>query len=495
MATDEDFCKNFLVVHAKEASLYDIACVLICSTNSLNNRNFYNEKCDGMEEIESTREKLSQRWLIFASLLAQKILIWANKPMAQFGLFIETWLNLLSCNGGLFGLLMNRIRGKVVKPESPEKFMSFIGELDKRLKLDASIETGDGRYNSSLAMMAAKLSYESKEFVEAAIQDQLKMDFIDFYEFWNDYQDKFTTYATMFQDSTSDPNLIVVAFRGTGPFNASDWMTDVDISWYELEDITQTKTIGRIHGGFMKALGLQKGKGWPSEPEPPQDQTVEHPFAYYKIREKLKELLERNPNAKFIVTGHSLGGALAILFAGVLGLHEETWLLKRLEGVYTFGQPRVGDESFGRYMMKIIKDHNVRYFRYVYGNDMVPRLPYDDRSLFFKHFGPSLYFNSFYNGKVMEEEPNKNYFSLVWVIPKYLNAFWEIIRSFILPYWKGKEYKENHIERFFRMVGLIIPGLAAHGPKDYIDVTRLGTDLVPTMLNMTNDGQAVQKKD
>ncbi|KAF5808998.1 putative triacylglycerol lipase [Helianthus annuus] len=284
----------------------------------------------------------------------------------------------------------------------------------------------------------------------------------------------------MFQD-TLDPNLIVVAFRGISPFNAKDWMTDFDISWYELKDENNSKTIDRIHGGFMKALGLEKIKGWPKELEPPPNATKEHPFAFYKIREMLKDILEKNSNAKFIVTGHSLGGALAILFAGVLGLHEETWLLKRLEGVYTFGQPRVGDERFGRYMMKMMEDQDVRYFRYVYGNDIVLRLPFDDKSLFFKHFGTTLYFNSFYDDKVMEEEPNKNYFSIVWTIPKYINAFWEVTRSFILPYWKGKEYKESHVERLFRIVGMIIPGLAAHGPKDYVDVTRLGTQLVPTI--------------
>ncbi|KAI7736704.1 hypothetical protein M8C21_027343 [Ambrosia artemisiifolia] len=88
---------------------------------------------------------------------------------------IEIWLNLLSSNGGFFGLLINHIRGKVVMPEeSPEKFVSFIGDLDDRLKLDATIRKGDGRYNSSMSMMAAKLSYENEAFVKAAIQDQMK---------------------------------------------------------------------------------------------------------------------------------------------------------------------------------------------------------------------------------------------------------------------------------------------------------------------------------
>ena len=235
----------------------------------------------------------------------------------------------------------------------------------------------------------------------------------------------------MFQDSKSDPNLIVVAFRGTLPFSANDWMTDFDISWYELKDMNNSQTIGRIHGGFMKALGLQKIEGWPKELEPPLDPTKAHSFAYYKIREKLREVLEKNPNAKFIVTGHSLGGALAILFAGVLGLHEETGLLKRLEGVYTFGQPRVGDECFGRYMMNMIKDHDVKYFRYVYENDMVPRLPYDDRSLFFKHFGPSLYFNSFYHGKVWN----------LFLVQMILNKVYDGRRFNTFREWLGLQVK------------------------------------------------------
>nr|XP_009592656.1 uncharacterized protein LOC104089456 [Nicotiana tomentosiformis] len=286
------------------------------------------------------------------------------------------------------------------------------------------------------------------------------------------YEEQYSTQATMFQDKIEEPNLVVVAFRGTSPFYADAWITDIDLSWYDLEGM------GKIHAGFMKALGLQKNQGWPKEINDQENQEQNNKvFAYYKIRQDLKKILSKNEKAKFIVTGHSLGGALAILFAAILALHEEDWLLDKLEGVYTFGQPRVGDEQFGNFMMDKFKKCDVKYFRYVYCNDMVPRLPYDDKTLFFKHFGSCLYYNSLYNGKVLEEEPNKNYFSLLWVLPKVLNAAFELIRSFILPWIKGSDYRQSWSEIIFRMVGLVIPGLSAHGPVDYVNLTRLGSIL------------------
>lgn len=132
--------------------------------------------------------------------------------------------------------------------------------------------------------------------------------------------------------------------------------------------------------------------------------------------------MKANGDSKFILTGHSLGGALAILFVAVLILHEEEWLLDKLEGFYTYGQPRVGDQKFGEFMKDKLRKYDVRYMRYVYGNDLVPRIPYDDKSLFFKHFGPCLYFNSLYHGQVYMKVVNMISFLqprvfILWYIP------------------------------------------------------------------------------
>ncbi|KAK9163350.1 hypothetical protein Syun_004252 [Stephania yunnanensis] len=268
-------------------------------------------------------------------------------------------------------------------------------------------------------------------------------------------------------------DVVIVVFRGTSPFDASDWNTDFDLSWYELPSINC-----KVHGGFMKALGLQKKRRWPKNIQHNNHSDNNKPsrlVAYYTIREKLKTILGTSSSTKYILTGHSLGGALAILFPMVLLLHEETLLMERLEGVYTFGQPRVGDEKLCEFMEEKLSLYGVKYFRFVYGYDIVTRLPYDDKAYLFKHFGTCVYHNSFYQGQIVKEEPDKNYSWLTWQIPKIINAVWELIRSFIIRFWKGSDYAEGWLLMFCRLFGLMIPGMADHALQDYVNAIRLSS--------------------
>lgn len=246
-------------------------------------------------------------------------------------------------------------------------------------------------------------------------------------------------------DKAKEANLILISFRGTEPFDADDWNTDFDYSWYEIPEV------GKIHIGFLEALGLgnrndaNSFKGHlqvetsissiasdvPLDGTSPfgltrstisnLDQNIEQDrllppleseqfdavtpevvqlTAYHAVKLKLRKLLMDHKNAKFVVTGHSLGGALAVLFPTVLVLHKEMEIMGRLLGVYTFGQPRVGNKQLGEFMEPHLVNPIPRYFRVVYCNDLVPRLPYDDKAFFFKHFGVCLYYDSLFTERV-----------------------------------------------------------------------------------------------
>ncbi|CAF2106585.1 triacylglycerol lipase OBL1 [Brassica napus] len=457
--TDMKFCSSYFLVDPTKASILDL--LLLLFFPNLTNTGFIDSPPD---TLKSVRRTFATRWIIVLAVLVQKILMLLRKPFASIGRFLTYWPNLLTANGGFFKLILHVLTGKLVKPEeSSATYVSFVGCTDRRVELDKNISVGTIEYKSMLSIMASKVSYENKSFITSVVKNTWKMDFVSYYDFYNAFQNRNLTQAFVFKASSTNPNLIVVSFRGTEPFDVDDWCTDLDISWYEL------KNVGKVHAGFSKALGLQKN-GWPKEIIP-----LGHQYAYYTIRQKLRDMFAKNKNLKFILTGHSLGGALAALFPAVLAIHGEDELLDKLEGVYTFGQPRIGDEVFGEFMKEVVRKHGIEYERFVYNNDIVPRIPFDDKVLFsFKHYGTCNYFNSLYKGKVREDAPNENYFNLLWLIPKLLNGAWEFIRSFIIRFWKGSDYKENWIMRSIRVFGIIFPGASNHLPYDYVNSTRLG---------------------
>ena len=138
---------------------------------------------------------------------------------------------------------------------------------------------------------------------------------------------------------------VIVAFRGTADLR--NWLTDLDC---ELVTVLNF----RVHRGFYQAL-----------------QAVES---------ALDSRLGAARPARLWVTGHSLGGALAKLWAAARG-HE-------VSGVYTFGQPRVGDASFASFYDALLK---ARSFRVVHADDIVPRVPW--MLARYRHAGHEAFFN------------------------------------------------------------------------------------------------------
>ncbi|MBK8010156.1 MAG: lipase family protein [Deltaproteobacteria bacterium] len=151
-------------------------------------------------------------------------------------------------------------------------------------------------------------------------------------------------------------NTIVVAFRGTSTWrdvlsNAAFWLTD-----------GSAYGGGDVHGGFAEQL---------RSIAPTLEASIDH------FRRKAKR--QHLPAPTVMVTGHSLGGALAVLFAGRLMLAQgasQDWCEGlRLHNLYTFGQPAVGDVTFCQAMERELAGRGAVLFRFVNGQDIVPRIP------------------------------------------------------------------------------------------------------------------------
>ncbi|GMH16059.1 hypothetical protein Nepgr_017900 [Nepenthes gracilis] len=461
--------------------------------------------------LESSDDKVTinggmtadHRWVIVVSVIIRKMISLFATPMELTGYLVDFVLNLLSLNGNLVGLFFNFLQGKLVIPQrESETFISTIGHLDGRIDLHKSEhfshENGESSFTKAeaamriqmgnktlqiLCILASKLAYENASVVENVVVNHWKMHFVGFYNCWNAYQKERSTQVFILCDKSEDADVIIISFRGTEPFDANDWSTDFDYSWFEIPEL------GKFHLGFLEALGLGTRANAASFQYHLQQKDIKFASsegtgsnaeltAYYAVRIKLNDLLAQNKNAKFIVTGHSLGGALAILFPTVLLLHEENEMMKRLLGIYTFGQPRIGDMKLGEFMEKQLNHPEPKYFRLVYCNDLVPRLPYDDKIFLFKHFGMCLYYDSLYLEQEMQEQPNKNYFGLKYLIPQHLNAVWELIRALTMGCTNGKDYVEGWFSILLRAVGLVMPGLSAHSPRDYVNSIRLGRERV-----------------
>lgn len=129
---------------------------------------------------------------------------------------------------------------------------------------------------------------------------------------------------------------IILAFRGTQ--STRDWLSDADILQTEYP---YNRWGGRTHAGFT---------------------TI-----YNSCREEILDRLQMLPStANLFITGHSLGGALAVLSA--LDVASNTHYNPVM---YSFAGPRVGDPRFALTYHRLVPST----MRVVNVYDIVPRVP------------------------------------------------------------------------------------------------------------------------
>lgn len=138
--------------------------------------------------------------------------------------------------------------------------------------------------------------------------------------------------------------IVVVAFRGTRPDQMMDWMVDFEILQSPFTKYFSAPNVGGVHDGFARLMA----RGW---------------------KQILAEVLRFQDSAQTLwITGHSLGGALAVLCTAAFTFSARM----PVNGLYTFGQPRVGDVGFCTQCDSHFGDS---MFRFVNNQDIVTRVP------------------------------------------------------------------------------------------------------------------------
>jgi triacylglycerol lipase len=173
----------------------------------------------------------------------------------------------------------------------------------------------------------------------------------------------------------SNNDFAIVAFRGSELTPRADDPRDyseIIKDWVRNFDI-HTDDFGgaRIHRGFAEG--------------------VEQLWRQTQFDELIAELSPR----KIWFTGHSLGAALATVAAARVIAEGG-----RLDGLYTFGSPRVGDEAFGR----MLAEKGPTCYRFVNRQDVVTMVPLFSKppdAVDFKHAGTLRYIDG--EGRISED--------------------------------------------------------------------------------------------
>ncbi|MDL5050292.1 lipase family protein [Oscillatoria amoena NRMC-F 0135] len=204
-----------------------------------------------------------------------------------------------------------------------------------------------GKYRTDNALICAllsALSYKREAIIRTTLRDN---GFRHVHYFTHEKVD------TQCLIASKDKTLFAV-FRGTQVFEMKDWNTNRKV-------LMVGGPLGKIHRGFLLALTS----------------------VWAEVSDCIDTLLKKHPDKSLWLTGHSLGGALATI-ACAYRIDENL----PIGGVYTFGQPRVGDGSFSRNLNRTIQD---RFFRVANHRDIVTRLP--PRVFGYDHAGQICYFD------------------------------------------------------------------------------------------------------
>ena len=201
----------------------------------------------------------------------------------------------------------------------------------------------------------------------------------------------------------SNDRMVLVTFGGTDFMNVRDLLSDVDALQLVYDERYCPTPEARVHRGFRDSLNSVidgvvaevKSQAAPatrgerraaqraetrstsSAMTRPATRPTTRATTRSATRATTRSATRRAASArtsgkKLFIAGHSRGGAFAVLAAAAYGAaREQDDSLPELGGVYTFGQPRVGNGPF----VEAMDSQDVRLFRFVHRDDPIPDVP------------------------------------------------------------------------------------------------------------------------
>ncbi len=152
--------------------------------------------------------------------------------------------------------------------------------------------------------------------------------------------------------------VVILCYRGTEPSNLGSWLGDTDVG---SDSISLGGAELGVHSGFYRNVRATRWTVLEELHRALEGKSLSNP----------ESRLEHSLQALYL-TGHSLGGAMALLFAlSLAGNPEERALAATLRAIYTYGQPMAAGEP----LAEAAREVGGKLFRHVNGRDIVPALP------------------------------------------------------------------------------------------------------------------------
>jgi hypothetical protein len=170
--------------------------------------------------------------------------------------------------------------------------------------------------------------------------------------------DAMFVFSTAYLVQSRCGRVVVLCYRGTEPTNLGNWLGNADVG---PDEIALAGERAGVHSGFYRNLRTTRRI---------VIEELRHAIAGRSIADSSQRV--EHPMEALYVTGHSLGGAMAVLFAISTANDPDTRAIAdRLRAVYTFGQPMALADP----PVRLARDVGQRVFRHLMSRDVVPALP------------------------------------------------------------------------------------------------------------------------